>query len=79
MKTISASILSIAMCKLNSRYFSGAFSSVELTSLLKNHCGIKKAQEVLSELENHGVLRFLNARKCEFIVVPTVDVIKNLL
>lgn len=78
MKTISISALSTAMSNLNNRYFGGAFSSVELTNLLKVHCG-QKANEVLSELENHGVVAFLNARKCKFTVKPTVEVIKNLI
>ena len=79
MKTISISALSTAMSNLNNRYFGKEFSSVELTNLLKNHCGLKKAQEILSELENHGVLRFLNSRKCQFTMAPTVETIKNLI
>lgn len=79
MKTISASALATSMCNLNNRHFGKEFGSTELTDLLKTHCGLKKAKEVLSELENHGVVAFLNTRKCQFTVAPTVDVIKNLL
>ena len=79
MKTVSASALSLSMCNLNNRYFGGAFSSTELTSILKAHCGIKGAKDLMSNLENHGVVAFLNSRKCQFIVAPTEENIKNLI
>ena len=79
MKTVSTSALATSMCNLNNRYFGGAFSSVELNNILKAHCGIKGAKDLMSNLENHGVVASLNARKCRFIVAPTEENIKNLI
>lgn len=75
---ISASILSNMLMNLQNRYFGGFFSSKELTTILKSQCG-RQANRVLEEFENHGVIEFMNSKKCRFICTPTEENIKNLI
>ena len=78
MMQISASILSNMLVKLQNRYFGGFFSSKELTTILKSQCG-RQANRILEEFENHGVIEFINSRKCRFACTPTEENIKNLI
>lgn len=75
---ISASILSNMLIRLHNRYFGGFFSSKELTTILKAQCG-RQANKVLEEFENHGIIEFVNSRKCRFACNPTEENIKNLI
>ena len=75
---VSVSVLSNLLVKLQNRYFGGFFSSKELTTILKSQCG-RQANRILEEFENHGVIEFINSRKCRFACTPTEENIKNLI
>ncbi len=56
------------MAKLAAVKCGQKFSSKEITDLLKQNFTVKFSNEVLSNLENYGILKFSNFRTCQFNV-----------
>lgn len=71
--------LSVRLTNLRSFHFNTWFSAKELTDILRDVMGVTKARRALSDLENHGVIEFRNARTCRFCVAPTVENIQNII
>ena len=72
--SFSKEMMTLVACKCGQ-----SFSSKEITDLLKKFFNVRTSNEVLSSLENHGVLSFSNFRTCKFEVECSFCTPENLI